>query len=142
MIVWEICRQSVGDREQPLALRREIGSRGVGTTYNRRQPVECLIVDVISAYNRIERAAFANVSELDPFDVIGGAADAGGNIRNFIRRDVNEFCVGFDKPADEPWTGNAIDLGMFARHPFALGRITACGGRQAQFLPTSNAALK
>src|SRR4029077_416413 len=141
MIVWEICRQSVRDREQPLALRREVGSRGVGTTYNRRQPVECLIRDVIIAYNRIERAAFANVSELDPFDVIGGAADAGGRIRNLIRRHVDEFRVGFDEAADEPWASNAIDLGMFARHPFVLGRITLAAGRQAQFLPTSNAAL-
>src|SRR5947208_17117362 len=80
--------------------------------------------------------------ELHPFDVIGSTADIGGHFRNLGRRDIDEFGFGIDEPADQPRAGDAIDLGMLARHPLVLGGITLAPRRQLSLLPPSYAAFE
>src|SRR5262249_47178646 len=82
------------------------------------------------------------VTKLDAFDVIGSAADTGGGVGNLIWRDVDELRVRLNEAADEPRTGNAIDLGMFARHPLVLGRVALASRRQSQFFPAADAAFE
>ena len=51
----------------------------VGAPYDRGQVIERGIVDVVDAQNGVERAAFALMRELDPFNVVGRSP---GFIRN------------------------------------------------------------
>src|SRR6184192_560143 len=100
------------------------------------------IVDVIKIHDRIERAAVTDVAELNVFDVIGCSANLCSDFGHIVRRDVDEFGVRIDEAADEPRTGNAIDLGMLARHPLVLGLIVLAPRWQSHFPPTTDAALE
>src|SRR5262249_12618591 len=100
------------------------------------------IVDVIKIHDRIERAAITDVAELNVFDVIGCSANLCSDFCHIVRRDVDEFGVRIDKAADEPRTGNAIDLGMLARHPLVLRLVMLAARWQSHFLQAADATLK
>src|SRR4051794_40386535 len=103
--------------------------------------IEGGILDAVDADDRGERATVAHVPELDAFDVIGCAAYIGSHLSNVTGWDVNEFRFRIHEAADQPGTGNAVNLGMFARHPFvfncptltARGKIALLPGRDPAF---------
>src|SRR5262249_5337681 len=98
--------------------------------------------DVIEIHDRIERAAITDVTELNVFDVVGCSADLCCDFCHIVRWNVDEFGVRFDKAADEPRTGNAIDLGMLARYPLVLGLVMLAARWQSHFLPSADATLE
>ena len=59
------------DRQQSLALGREIRSRGVGTADNSGQMVERHVFDFMNSYDRVEGTAVADVSEFNVLDIVG-----------------------------------------------------------------------
>src|SRR4029077_12016133 len=59
-----------------------------------------------------------------------------------VRRHVDEFRAGIDEAADQPRTGNAIDLGVLAGHPLVLRCIALAPGRQLPFFPAGDAAVE
>ena len=100
------------------------------------------IFDPIDAHDGVERATIADVPELGALDVIGRAADFGGHLGDLPIGDVDEFRVGIDEAVDQPGTGDAIDLGMLARHPLVFCCPSFAAGRQVAFLPTRDAAFQ
>ena len=107
-----------------------------------RQMVERRIVDVVGAHDRIERAALADMTELDALDVIGSAADVGGDLGDVVRRHVNELRAGIDEAADEPRTGDAVDLRVLAGYPLVLGCIALAPCRQVSLFPVGDTAFE
>ena len=123
-------------------MRREIGPRRVGAADDGREAIERRIVDVVGAHDGVERAALADVAELDALDVIGSAADVGGDLGDVVRRHVDELRAGIDEAADEPRTGDAVDLRVLAGDPLVLGCIALAACRQALLFPAGNAAFE
>ncbi len=57
-------------------------------------------------------------------------------------RDVNELRLRIDETSDQPWTGDAVDLRPFARHPFARRSPDRPVGRKAIVDPIGDPALQ
>src|SRR5919204_2305157 len=60
------------------------------------------------------------MSELHVLDVIWDRVLALSHGHDLVRRDIDEFGIGIDKALDQPWTGDAIDVGVFSRDPLHL----------------------
>src|SRR5215212_10355502 len=99
--------------------------------------IEGRMFDSVDADNGVERAAVVHVPELDAFNVIGRSAYILSHLGNVIRRHVNKFRVRIHEAADQPGTGNAVNLGMFARHPFVFGRPALAARRKIALLPAT-----
>src|SRR5262249_59824396 len=93
-------------------------SRRVGASYNRGEAIERRVRDAEDAQDRIERAAFAFVRELDALDIVGNGAKRRGHVENVGWRHVDKNRIRIDEATDEPGAGDAIDLRLGARHPF------------------------
>src|SRR6516225_8739223 len=80
------------------------------------------------------------MGELDALDIVWNRAGLAGGRKYFGRRHIKELGAGVDEAANEPRTGDAIDLRPLACDPFV--------GRHADFLtrwqilrsPSSDAA--
>jgi hypothetical protein len=94
----------------------------IGAPDNRRQVVECRVLDVVDAQDGVERAAFALMREFHGIDIVRNPTRPLGDGENLFLRDIDEFCIGIDKAPDQPGTSNAINLRMFSRNPLALTR--------------------
>src|SRR4051794_28664067 len=81
--------------------------------------IKSRILDAVDAQDGVERTALAFVGELDPVDVVGRSARLFGDVKHVFGRDVDELRLRIDETSDQPWTGDAVDLRPFARHPFA-----------------------
>jgi hypothetical protein len=57
VVVREVGREAMGDRQQALALRRQIGPRRIGAAHDGCEAIERRILDAVSLDDRIERAA-------------------------------------------------------------------------------------
>src|SRR3954466_8703774 len=119
VIVRKVRGQAERDGEQAAALRGQIVSGRVGASDDLGQMVESRILDAVDAQDGVERAALALVGELDPVDVVRCSARLFGDLEHVLGRDVNELRLRIDEAPDQPWTGDAVDLRPFARHPFA-----------------------
>src|SRR5258708_2327944 len=98
-------------------------------------------MDVVNPDDCVERAVLSHVSELDALDVVGNGAGLLGNRRHLIGRDIDELRLRIDEAADQPGTGDAVDLRMLARHP--LVRIADDAPRwQLLFGPAVNTAFE
>src|SRR5258706_5910811 len=143
VIVGEIRRKSERDRVKPLAFRGEIAPRGVGTAHHGSDPIQSRVFDIKNADDCIEGTALADVPEFGAFDVIRNAADLLSDSSDLVRRHINKLGVGIDEARDEPWTSNAIDLGMFARDPFVIRPAAELSSRgQFHFLPRGNTSFE
>jgi hypothetical protein len=139
VVVREIGGKPQRDREQAAALRREIVPRRIRAAHDDRKLIERRIRDVVESQDRIERAALALMGEFDAFDVIGDRAGFARGRENLAGRHVEKLRMRIDEAADEPGTGNAIDLGPLARDPFfcwcrnlpAHGQMPRLPGRDA-----------
>src|SRR5258705_4002399 len=91
--------------------------------------IERRIPDVVDAQDGIERAAFALMREFHTIDVVRDPTGLLGDGKDLILRDVDELCIGIDKAAYQPGTGNTIDLRVFACHPLARSADVAARGQ-------------
>src|SRR5262245_23676021 len=73
--------------------------------------------------HRIESAGFAAMTPERVLDVERGGREALGHSFYLRGRDIQKNRRGIDKAADEPWAGDAVDLGPRACHP---DRTAAC----------------
>src|SRR4051812_43071311 len=108
------------DRQQSFALRCEMRARRICTSDNGRETSESRIMYVVGAHDRIERAELADVAKCYSRDVIGCASDILRDLCDVLYRYVDEFRLRIDEAADQPWTGDAVDLRVLARDPFVL----------------------
>src|SRR6187402_2062623 len=104
--------------------------------------VESRILDAVDAQDGIERAALALMGELDPVNVVGRSTRFPGDLEHILGRDVNELRLRIDEAPDQPWTGDAVDLRTFARHPFARRRPDGPVRRETILDPTGDPALQ
>src|SRR5216683_6190531 len=100
------------------------------------------ILDLVDAQDGIERAAFALMREFHAIDVIRNPARLSGNSEDLILRDVDELCIGIDEAADQPGTGDAVDLRVLARHPLARSYPDVAARGQSPLNPIGNAAFQ
>ena len=129
-------RQAERDGEQPGRLRREVGTGRVGAADDGREPEERLGGEAELLDHGVEGAGLAAVAPEHALDVEGRGAEALGDRRHLRRRDEEEHRGGIDEAADQPGTGDAVDLRPRAGHPdrAALGvaRRQAVGRDQRQ----------
>src|ERR1700716_1740723 len=104
--------------------------------------VERRIPDVVDAQDGIERAALALVGEFHAVDVIRDSAGAFGDRNDLILRNVDELRVGIDEAPDQPGTGDAVDLWMFACNPLAWGSPDVAAGWEPLVRPTRGNPLE
>ena len=120
LVVGEIGRQAERDRQQSGRLRCQVGSRRVGAADDDRQPVERRFVQLVVVKERVEAALFTVMRErLGARDVIGRGAGLLGDGEHLLGRHVDELGVLGDEAADQPRTGDAVDLWPLAGDPFA-----------------------
>ncbi len=81
--------------------------------------VESRVFDFEMSYDRVERTMIPGVPKLSALDVVGGSGPFLGDGQDVGCWNVNELSIRIDEPADQPRTGDAVDLGMLARDPFA-----------------------
>ena len=111
LIVGEVGGQAERDREQPRGLRRNLGSRGIRTANDDRQPIERRLVQPVVVKEGIEAALFAVVRErLGARDVVGRGTGLLGDGKHLLGRHVDELGILGDEATDQPWTGDAVDL--------------------------------
>src|SRR5258708_213716 len=143
VVVGKIRRKSERDRVKPLAFRSEIAPRRVGTAHDRGDAIQSRVLDIEDADDRIEGAAITYVPEFGALDVIWNTAGLIRNCGDLIRWHIDEFGTRIDEARDQPRTGNAIDLWVFAGNPFIVRPATefsSCG--QFHFLPGRDTSLK
>src|SRR6266481_5307330 len=104
--------------------------------------IERWILDLVDAQDGIERAAFAFMREFHAIDVVRDPTQLFSDSQYLILRDIDEFRVGIDEAADQPGTGDTVDLRVFAGHPLPWSCPDVAAGRQSLFGPASNAALQ
>src|SRR3954447_4319955 len=104
--------------------------------------VESRILDAVDAKDGVERAALAFVGEFDPVNVVGRSARLFGDVEHVLGWDVNELRLRIDETPDQPWTGDAVDLRPFARHPFARRSPDRPVGRKTIVDPIGDPALQ
>src|SRR3954454_2756538 len=139
VVIGEIVREAVGNGQQTFALWREIGPRGIRAPDNRGQMVERRIMEIIGPHDRIKTAAIAVVPESDALNVVRSRARVLRDSADFAGRHVNIFGERIDETADQPWTGDAVDLGMLARDPFVRVGVYNLPGRQLSLIPADKA---
>src|SRR3978361_140963 len=104
--------------------------------------VESRILDAVDAQDGVERAALAFVREFDPVDVVGRPPGLFGDLEHVLGRDVNELRLRIDETPDQPWTGDAVDLRVLPRHPFARRSPDRPVGRKTIVDPIGDPALQ
>ena len=142
VIVRKVRGQAERDGEQAAALRGQIVSGRVGPSDDLGQMVESRILDAVDAQDGVERASLAFVREFDPVDVVGRSARLFGDLEHVLGRNVNELRLRIDETPDQPWTGDAVDLRVLARHPFARRGSERPVCRETIVDPTSDPVLQ
>src|SRR5690349_10788317 len=67
---------------------------------------------------RVEATPVAGMGErLGPLDVVGSRASLLGDRKYAVSRHIEKLRLRLDEAADQPRTGDAIDLGVFACDP-------------------------
>jgi len=117
VVVCEVAREPERDRREPRCLRREIESRGVGTTDDHCELAERGIGQAIVLHERVEAAAHALVRNVNVGNVVRRRFALLGRREHFLRRHVDEFRLGIDQATDQPRACDAVDLRPLARHP-------------------------
>jgi hypothetical protein len=104
-------------REQACALRRELVPVGVGAAHDGGEHVERRILDGEVLDQRVEAAALAAMRDVRARDVVRHRGATLGFLEHLRRRHVVEGRERIDEAADEPGTGDAVDLRALARDP-------------------------
>src|SRR6478736_3455808 len=111
-VLGEHTRQTERGGEQARGFRRKVRPRRVGAAHNHRQPVERLGVQTELLDHHVEGAKLAVMAPeyAFAFDVERHGIEALRDRRHFGGRYVEKHCVGIDEAADQPGTGDAVDL--------------------------------
>jgi hypothetical protein len=97
----------------------EIVPRGIRASHDQGEAIEWLISDIENPQEGVKRTAVAFVSKLDAFNVERHRVEIPSRVPHSGRRDVDERGARIDEPADQPRTGDAIDLRTLSRDPLA-----------------------
>ena len=133
---------------RPRRFRREIEAPGVGGADHRREPLQRRRRKTELLDHHVEGAEFAAMAPEHVFDVEGRGVEALGHGFDFGRRDEQEDGSGIDETADQPWAGDAIDLGTRSRDPHrattpvAFGNFAGRHRRMVRFLPADMATFE
>lgn len=110
-------RQAKRHGQQARRLGGQIQAGGVGAAHDHRQPVQGRNGQAEFSQHHVKAAQVAAVAEEHAFDVEGGGVVAFGHALDLGRGDEQDHRARIDKAADQPGTGDAVDLGPRARDP-------------------------
>src|SRR5205807_159866 len=88
-----------------------------GAAHDSREVLQRWICNTVNSQERIEGAAIAFVRKLDAGHVVWCGPGFTCNRHNAIRGHVDKARRRINEAANQPWTGNAIDLWPLTRHP-------------------------
>src|SRR4051794_13634766 len=97
------------------------------------------ILDIENSHDGVERAVIAHVTELGSLDVVRNGVALVSNGQDVAWGHIDELPKWIDEAADQPWTSNAVDLGVLAGYPFVQGPADIAAGWQASVVPASKA---
>lgn len=104
---------------QPGGLRGEVVTRRVGAAHDRCQGLQRRLRQLVLTNKGIEAAPFAVMREpLGAGDVVGNGPGLCRNGEHPVSRHIEKFGIRLDEAADQPRTGDTVDLGVLARDPF------------------------
>ena len=95
----------------------------VCTAHDRGQFRQRSVAQLVLGKKRIETATRPVVRKLYPFHVERRCAGLSSPRRNQSRGDEEELRRLVDEAGDQPWAGNAIDLGSFSGNPLHTGSL-------------------
>ena len=79
-------------------------------------------MDVVDAYDRVKGTVVANMAKLSAFDIVRRPAYVLRNLADIVCRNIDEFSIWIDEPADQPRARDAVNFRMLARDPFVFYR--------------------
>src|SRR5262245_19385194 len=102
---------------EPCRLGRERPVVGIRASHDGRERGEGRIGELVALDERVERAAWTVMTELDVGNVVRNRGFALRDVSNLVRWDEQEFRLWIDEPRDQPRTGDAIDTRALAGYP-------------------------
>src|ERR1700687_1830660 len=103
-------------RSLRLMIQRVVGVGAVDDPPKQHQ--RGIAGQLVLLQDSFERAFLAVMAKLDVFDVVRSGVEALRLRHYLLCRHKYELGVLVDKLLDEPWTGDAVDLDLFAGDPF------------------------
>ena len=108
------------DGQQPCRFRYDLRMRRVGAAHDHRQIVERgHAAQAEGLDHEVEGAMVAAMAPeyLVMRHVEGGGIEPAGSLQHIGRRYEQEAGARIDEAADQPWAGDAVDLGPGTGHP-------------------------
>src|SRR5262249_52821926 len=109
---------------------------------DRGEAIERRVPDAVVMDDRVERAALADMAELDAVDVVWRGALLFRDREHLVHRHVDELGFRIDEARDQPRAGDAVDLWALARHPLVVPGSQLLARRQGVLGPARDAAVE
>src|SRR5262245_28296182 len=105
-------------RVEPGRLGRELTGLRVRAPDDKRQRLQGPVLELVLVEERVERAPFVVMAELDAGDVVGGRRFTFGDLAHLVRGYKQKGRLFVDEPADQPGPGNPMDPSRLSSNPF------------------------
>src|SRR3954462_12289665 len=103
---------------QPRGFRRQVVPGCIRPAHDHRQAVQRRVLQAKMADEAVEGAQLAVMRKrLGTRNVIRRRASLPCDSEDLLGGNVQELGVRLDEASDQPWAGNAVDLGTFASDP-------------------------